>query len=257
MDQSRRHFLKVSGIAAAGLALSTHKLSLWALEPIQDIENPLAHYPARNWESIYRDQYRYDRTFSWVCSPNDTHACRVNAYVRNGIVVREGEEYNYQDYSDIYGNHATSSWNPRQCAKGYTFHRLMYGPYRLKYPLIRRGWREWADAGFPDLTPENKTKYKFDSRGTDQLEKATWDEAYTYIANGIMSIAKRYSGVEGKRKLLAEGYPEEMLAPMKGAGTRTMKFRGGMGLLGVFGKYGMYRLANTMALLDVNIRGVD
>jgi nitrate reductase alpha subunit len=32
--------------------------------------------------------------------------------------------------------------------------------------------------------------------------------------------------------------------------------RGGMGLLGVFGKYGMYRLANTLALLDADIRGV-
>ncbi len=32
--------------------------------------------------------------------------------------------------------------------------------------------------------------------------------------------------------------------------------RGGMGLLGVIGKYGMYRLNNSLALLDVHIRGV-
>ncbi len=44
---------------------------------------------------------------------------------------------------------------------------------------------------------------------------------------------------------------------MGGAGTRTIKMRGGMGLLGVLGKYGMYRLNNSMALLDAKVRGVS
>src|SRR3970282_76652 len=47
-----------------------------------------------------------------------------------------------------------------------------------------------------------------------------------------------------------------MIQDMGGAGTRTMKFRGGMGLLGVLGKYGMYRFSNMMALLDAKVRGV-
>src|SRR3989338_8471200 len=171
---TRRKFLKAAGIMGAGLFISSYAPDLWALELIENVENPLAYYPNRNWEEIYRDQYRYDRTFSWVCSPNDTHACRVLAYVRNGIVVRLGSEYDYQNYRDLYGNKATQNWNPRQCAKGFTFHRLMYGPYRLKHPIIRKGWREWADTGFPDLTPENKSKFKFDSRGTDAFEKISW-----------------------------------------------------------------------------------
>ncbi|MBI4549513.1 MAG: molybdopterin-dependent oxidoreductase [Candidatus Omnitrophica bacterium] len=255
MKLTRRNFLKLSGLTAAGMALAM-KDSLWALEPVEEIANPLAHYPDRDWEQIYRDQYRYDSTFSWVCSPNDTHACRAKAYVRNGVVVRLGSQYDYETYSDLYGNKATSNWNPRQCAKGFTFHRLLYGPYRLKYPIVRRGWRQWAEDGFPELTAQNKTKYKFDSRGTDQFEKVSWDQALGYVAKGLMAVGKRYSGEEGKKKLLAEGYPEEMLAPMEGAGVRTIKMRGGMGLLGVFGKYGMYRLSNTMALLDAHLRGV-
>lgn len=254
MKLTRRKFLKVSGVTSLGVALGFNKLSFGMLKPIETVENPLAYYPNRDWEKIYRDQYRYDSSFSWVCSPNDTHACRANAFVRNGVVVREGEQYDYQNYKDIYGNKSTASWNPRQCAKGYTFHRLVYGPYRLKYPLIRRGWKQWADDGFPMLTEENKKKYKFDSRGTDQLDKASWDEINTYIAKGMMAISKRYSGDEGRKILLDQGYPEEMVKAMGGAGTRTMKFRGGMGLLGVFGKYGMYRLSNTMALLDDHIR---
>ncbi|MCG3177162.1 MAG: Nitrate reductase [Candidatus Omnitrophica bacterium] len=256
MALTRREFIKISAITAAGVAATSGKFPLWAFEPVQDVENPLAFYPNRDWEKIYRDQYRYDDTFSWVCSPNDTHACRAKAYVRNGVVVRLGSQYDYETYSDLYGNKATPNWNPRQCAKGFTFHRLMYGPYRLKYPMIRKGWRQWADDGYPELTPENKSKYKFDSRGTDQLEKATWEEAYTYMGKAFIAIAKRYSGEDGKKRLLDQGYPEEMLKPMEGAGTRTFKMRGGMGLLGVFGKYGMYRLCNTMALLDTHVRGV-
>ena len=51
-----------------------------------------------------------------------------------------------------------------------TFHRILYGPYRLKHPIVRRGWKRWADDGFPQLTQELKAKYKFDSRGTDTFE---------------------------------------------------------------------------------------
>jgi nitrate reductase alpha subunit len=248
---TRRDILKSGGTLAGMLGLPLKAL---AVRP--DITNPLAHYPARDWEKIYRDQYRYDSTFSWVCSPNDTHACRVLAFVRNGVITRMGSQYDYQNYSDIYGNKATVNWNPRQCAKGYTFHRIVYGPYRLKHPIIRAGWKQWADDGFPELTPENKTKYKFDSRGTDTHVRIAWKDALRYIAKAYVAIARRYSGPEGAQRLRDQGYPEEMIAEMGQAGTRTFKMRGGMGLLGVIGKYGMYRLNNSMALLDVHVRGV-
>ncbi|MBL8695340.1 MAG: molybdopterin-dependent oxidoreductase [Planctomycetes bacterium] len=255
-DIDRRQFL-VSASAAGFAAWISHDfLSLSSFAPQDEIANPLATYPARDWEKVYRDQYHFDSTFSWVCSPNDTHACRVKAYVRNGVITRLGNDYNSQDYCDLYGNHATANWNPRQCAKGYTFHRRVYGPYRLKYPMVRKGWREWADAGFPYLTAENRKRYRFDSRGTDQFMRLTWDEANDYIAKGYVAIAAAYSGDEGAKRLLSEGYPKEMVSAMEGAGTRTLKFRGGMGLLGVFGKYGAYRLSNTMALLDESIRKV-
>lgn len=254
MDISRREFLK--GLGSAGLgAFVAPGLKLFSFDTI-DVENPLASYPTRDWERIYRDQYRYDSVFSWVCSPNDTHACRVLAYVRNGIITRMGSEYDHETYSDIYGNMATASWNPRQCAKGFTFHQVVYGPYRLKYPLIRKGWKAWADDGFPTLNHELRTRYKFDVRGEDQLVKIGWDEVFTYIAKAYQALAVTYSGDEGARILLDQGYPPEMVKEMNGAGTMTFKFRGGMGLLGVFGKYGAYRLNNAMSLLDHHVRGV-
>ena len=250
---SRRNFLKLSGAAALSLAAS--QLELRLLDPI-NVGNPLAAYPDRDWEKVYRDQYRYDSSFTYICSPNDTHACRLRAFVRNGIILRSETNYDVARYSDLYGNTATAHWHPRGCKKGQTFHRRMYGPHRLKGPLMRKGWKEWADDGFPLLTPENQSKYKFDARGSDELMPVAWETAYDYIARGMIAIAERYSTEEGWTLLRAQGYPEEMIEAMDGAGTRTFKCSGGMGLLGVIGKYGMYRFSNTLALLDEHVRGV-
>ncbi|KRT69489.1 MAG: putative nitrate oxidoreductase subunit alpha, nitrate reductase 1, alpha subunit [Candidatus Rokubacteria bacterium CSP1-6] len=251
----RREFLRWIG-AGAGTAAAELGLPLRLLAAADPDQNPLAGSVARDWERIYRDQYKYDTTFDWVCSPNDTHACRVRAFVRNGIVTRLGNTYDYQTYADLYGNRATANWNPRQCAKGYTFHRVLYGPYRLKHPIVRRGWKAWADAGFPELTPELKSKYMFDSRGQDEFIQISWEDAFRDIAKALVAIAERYSGDKGKERLLAQGYQPEMVEATGGAGTRTIKMRGGMGLLGVIGKYGMYRLNNSLALLDAMIRRV-
>jgi nitrate reductase alpha subunit len=251
----RREFLRWLGVGA-GASSAELGLPLRLLAAADPDQNPLAGAVARDWESIYRDQYKYDATFDWVCSPNDTHACRVRAYVRNGIVTRLGSTYDYQTYADLYGNHATANWNPRQCAKGYTFHRVLYGPYRLKHPIVRKGWKAWADAGFPELTPELKSKYLFDRRGEDEFIQISWDDAFRDIANALVAIVERYSGEEGKERLLAQGYQPEMVEAAGGAGTRCVKMRGGMGLLGVIGKYGMYRLNNSLALLDAWIRRV-
>jgi len=254
-ELSRRTFLQRSGLAGAGL-LAAPMLPLRFLQAQESIANPLAHYPNRGWEAVYRNQYAYDSSFSWVCAPNDTHNCRVTAHVRNGVIVRMGEQYDVGLYADPQGNRASWNWGNRHCAKGYTFHRVLYGPYRLKHPIIRRGWKRWADDGFPALTPELRARYKFDSRGTDRFDRLSWAEAFAYVAKGLKAIASRYSGEEGARLLEAQGYPPEMIEEMGGAGTRTIKCRGGMGLLGVMGKYGMYRLNNSLALLDVHIRGV-
>lgn len=253
---TRRRFLKWTGLGIGG-ALLAELGGMRMLQARDDVENPLKFYPNRDWEKIYRDQYGYDSSFPFVCSPNDTHACRISALLRNGVIVRMGNEYNVEKVADIYGNKATAAWNPRQCAKGYTFHRIVYGPHRLKFPICRKGWKQWADDGHPYLTPELRTKYKFDSRGTDEFVRITWDQAFKYIAGGLVSVAKTYSGDEGKKRLLEQGYQPEMVESMKGAGTRCCKFRGGMGLLGVIGKYGMYRVANTLAYVDAKVRGVD
>jgi nitrate reductase alpha subunit len=253
-ELSRREFLAAAVISAAAGFLAERSFSLLRSAP--GIPNPLEHYPDRSWEEVYRDQYAYDEVKQFVCSPNCTHACRMDATIRNGVVMRLEPSYDIKNYSDLLGNQATAHWHPRGCNKGFTLHRRVYGPYRLKYPMVRQGWKVWADDGFPPLNRENRRKYKFDSRGTDTFVRLSWDEAFDYIARGMVAIAKRYSGEEGARILAEEGYPPEMIEAMHGAGTRTFKLRGGMGLLGVIGKYGLYRFANMLALLDQHVRGV-
>ena len=189
MKITRRTFLKAA-VTGAGALVAKDALALTFLKPI-DVENPLGVYPNRGWERIYRDQYRYDRSFTWVCGPNDTHMCRLRAFVRNGVVIRSEQEYSDGRCGDLYGNQASVNWNPRGCLKGYTFHRRVYGPYRLKGPVIRKGWKEWADAGFPSLSdqPDLRTRYRFDDRGNDEFVRISWDEAFRYAAEGLAAIA--------------------------------------------------------------------
>ena len=263
---SRRQFLKATGGVAAGLAAIQvadglgvkPTLAYRALAPVGQIDNPLDSYPNRGWEQVYQDQYAYDSSFTYVCSPNDTHACRMRAFVKSGVVMRIEQNYDSGKIKDLYGNQATAAWNPRGCGKGYTLHRRVYGPYRLKYPTIRKGWKQWADAGFPSLSdnPTLRDTYKFNSRGTDTFVRASWDEAFDYMARATKVVAETYSGPKGKTRLQADGYQPEMIEETQGAGTRTIKMRGGMGLLGVIGKYGMYRFSNMLALLDAQVRGV-
>jgi nitrate reductase alpha subunit len=252
---NRRDFLAAGLTASAGSFLLPR---LFGLEPVS-IANPLGVYPNRGWEEVYRDQYRYDRSFSWVCAPNDTHNCRMVAYVRNGIVLRSEQQYESGIVKDLYGNCDTQHWNPRGCAKGFTQQRRLYGPYRLRYPLVRKGWKEWADDGFPSLSdqPELRDKYKFNSRGSDTFVRVSWDEIYRYHAKAVMAIAKTYSGPAGTRRLKADGYEPEMIEACHEAGTRTFKLRGGMGLLGVMGKYGLYRWANMLGVVDCLVRKVE
>ncbi|MEX2650828.1 MAG: molybdopterin-dependent oxidoreductase [Acidimicrobiia bacterium] len=258
-EVSRRRFIQLA--SGAGLAALTGvlELKLIALEAFPGIDNPLLTYPNRGWEAIYRDQYAYDDSFTVICAPNDTHMCRLRAFTRNGVVIRLEQNYDGGNYGDPQGNQSTVHWNPRGCLKGYTLHRRVYGPYRLRFPMVRRGWKEWADDGFPSLSdePDLRATYQFDDRGNDTFVRLNWDEVDGYLARGLEAIARTYSGDEGRRRLLeADGYEPEMLECWDVSGVRTMKFGSSLPVHGVAGKFGLIRFANMLALLDASVRGV-
>ncbi len=136
--------------------------------------------------------------------------------------------------------------------------RRVYGPYRLKGPVLRKGWKEWADAGYPSLSdqPELRTQYKFDDRGGDGFVRVTWDEAAKYVAGAMEAVAKTYSGDDGAARMAKDGYEQVMIDKLEGAGTRTVKVGSNLPIHGVVGKFGIYRFANMLGLLDHHVRGV-
>lgn len=256
---SRRQFIKIAGGAGLAAISGVLDLELLALEAFPGIDNPLLTYPNRGWEQIYRDQYAYDSSFTVICAPNDTHMCRLRAFSRNGIVTRLEQNYDGANYADPQGNTSTAHWNPRGCLKGFTLHRRVYGPYRLRAPMVRNGWKEWADDGFPSLSddPDLRARYRFDDRGNDTFIRLTWEEVDDYAARGLEAIARTYSGDDGRRRLIDEdGYEPEMLEFWEGSGVRTMKFGSSLPVHGVAGKFGLFRFANMLALLDADVRGV-
>lgn len=86
---SRREFLKISAIGVGGASLLwSSPTSLFYLQGIPEIDNPLDFYPNRSWERIYRNQYKFDSSFTYICSPNCTHECRMRGFTRNGVMIR-------------------------------------------------------------------------------------------------------------------------------------------------------------------------
>src|SRR5262249_26105471 len=112
---NRRDFLRFSLGTVGGTGLLAPRL--WGFDP-GSVANPLGVYPSRDWEKVYRDQYKVDGWFSWVCAPNDTHNCLLRAYTRNGVVLRSESGYECGRVKDLYGNTDTRHWNPRSCSKG-------------------------------------------------------------------------------------------------------------------------------------------
>jgi len=259
MKLSRRDFLRIASAGGVGALTSGFGFfNFGGLAPLA-VDNPLDFYPSRDWEKTYRNAYKVDDSFTFVCAPNDTHMCRLRAFVRNGVVLRTEQAYDAGLATDLYGNKSSPHWNPRGCLKGYTIHRRVYGPHRLKGPVVRRGWKEWADDGFPSLSdhPELRSKYKFDARAEDSFVRLSWSEVSDYVARGLRAVAETYSGDEGRRRMIEkDGYAPEMLEHWEEAGTRTIKMGSSLPVHGVIGKFGLFRFCNMLALLDSHVRGV-
>ncbi|MBL8114613.1 MAG: hypothetical protein JNK60_17160, partial [Acidobacteria bacterium] len=74
-DISRRNVRTAAGTAGFG-AFVASATRAWGLDVVS---NPLAVYPDRGWEKVYRDLWKYDSTFTFTCAPNDTHNCLLRA----------------------------------------------------------------------------------------------------------------------------------------------------------------------------------
>lgn len=262
MKTSRRKFLKNLAFSSTGVFVLSQmhidgfKQAFAFFDPI-DIKNPLAFYPQRDWEKTYRDLWKYDSEFTFLCAPNDTHNCLLKAHVKNDTVIRIAPSFGFSKASDLQGNTASARWEPRCCQKGLALSRRFYGDRRVKYPVIREGFLQWIKDGFPrEKNGKAPAKY-FEGRGKEAFIKITWDEAYEYTGKALENIAITYNGKKGMKLLAEQGYDPLMVEATHGKGVQTLKFRGGMAALGVTRIFGMNRLANSMSLLDAKISKVD
>lgn len=151
MTISRRQFIKgsLSVAAAAGLPFSLGHPALAAL-----VESK-----GRQWEDGYRNVVKGERMVRTINMPNCTGSCAWNVIVKDGVVKRVEQPLDYPD----------DEYNPRGCMKGSTYHRRVYSPNRIKYPMKRVG-----------------------PRGSGQWERITWDEALDFIASEMKRIAAKY-----------------------------------------------------------------
>ena len=139
---TRRDFLKLVPPATAVILMEMYLpkevLSFTYVEPIEYDLNPLESYPNRDWEGVYRDLYSYDSTFHYLCAPNDTHGCLLNAKMKNGVIKWIDPSFGYHKATDLYGNTATARWDPRICVSGVAYLRRFYAAERrVKGAFIR------------------------------------------------------------------------------------------------------------------------
>jgi nitrate reductase alpha subunit len=248
---SRREFLEWATATGLGGFVAS-ATSAWALDAP---DNPLARYPDRGWERVYRDLWHHDSSFTFLCAPNDTHNCILNGYVKSGVISRIGPTMRYGEATDLYGNGASHRWDPRVCQKGLALTRRFYGDRRVRHPMVRAGFKRWIEEGFP-RGEDGRPPKEFFNRARDEWVRMNHEEAAELVARALVNIAETYSGEQGAKRLRDQHYDEETIAAMKGAGVQALKFRGGMPLLGMTRVFGLYRMANSMALLDAKIRGV-
>lgn len=256
---TRRTFLRRAAGAGLGLALAeVFSVDSWHLEASEPIviPDPFEVFPDRDWERVYRNLFKSDGSFVFLCAPNDTHNCLLRADTKNGVVVRIGPTYGYGKAEDLHGNRASHRWDPRCCQKGLALARRFYGDRRVQGAMVRRGFKEWADAGFPRDPDSGKPRTDLDRRGEDSWLKVGWDEAYDLAAKAYRDIVTTYSGEAGAERLRKQGYDPDMVTAVEQAGTRVVKMRGGMPLLGITRLFGFYRFANMLALLDDHVRKV-
>ncbi|MBI4213401.1 MAG: molybdopterin-dependent oxidoreductase [Chloroflexi bacterium] len=256
VNVSRRRFLQLGAGTVAGLSAAALVRDRAFLETIPNIENPLAFYPNRGWEKFYRDLFKHDSEFVFLCAPNDTHNCLLTARVKQGVITRIEPTYRYGDATDVYGNRASHRWDPRACQKGLGLARRFYGDRRVKGALVRKGYLDWVSAGRPRDPVTGVPPAALFQRGTDEWVKVTFDQAYEMVAASLVDIARTYNGPEGQERLRKQGYDEDMIETQKGHGTQVLKFRGGMPFLGATRLMGFYRIANSMALLDAQLSRV-
>lgn len=170
---SRRSFLKGSAAATAALA----GISMAACGNESNLtpapaatEAPAAETTAPVVEAAVADACEGGKWVAAPCWHNCGGKCLVKAYVKDGVIIRQGTDSNSSD-DEV-------NRQQRACLRGFSQQYQARGLDRLKYPMKRKNW-----------SPENPNP---ELRGIDEWERISWDEAATYIHDEIVKVQEKY-----------------------------------------------------------------
>lgn len=158
---TRRDFLRVAGLTAAGMAAADPALAFTKIEP--PTYDPLKEYPYRTWEDLYRKEWTWDAVGLSAHSVGCVAGCAWKVYTKGGIPLREEQVSQYPQLPGI------PDMNPRGCQKGAVYCSWMLQPDFLKYPLKRVG-----------------------ARGERKWKRISWDEALDEIAEKIIEVLQKH-----------------------------------------------------------------
>ncbi len=131
-----------------------------------------------NNDNTFKDKEKTTAVYtSCMCNCGSTSHCVLKAYVKNGVVVAVEPDDRYNTgigredevLSDKELSKATIQRRP--CQKGLVFHKYIYHPERILYPLKR--------------DPNTK-------RGEGKYIRISWEEALNTIAGKMMEYREKY-----------------------------------------------------------------
>ncbi len=157
---TRRTFL---GAAGATCLVATFSGS-FALKTLATTQDPNTQYEYTSWENLHRNEWTWDKKTRGAHLANCTGACPHFVYTKGGVVLREEPSKDMPTFEGI------PEYNPRGCLKGACATDYMYGPHRIKYPLIRTG-----------------------ERGEGKWRRASWNEALDMIADKVIDTIRDHA----------------------------------------------------------------
>ncbi len=159
---SRRAFMKITGITTA--AVSTGAAAVFA----KDAYASNAHAKFNKMLEYY-DKGKLTHSFCEMCFWN----CGLNVYSNTNAFFVDGKQSAVSKSNNVVHKIEGKPLNPNNyghiCAKGNSGIYELYGPNRLKYPLIRAG-----------------------ERGEGKWRKASWEEAFDYIGKKLKPIIDEF-----------------------------------------------------------------
>ncbi|MFI1994519.1 nitrate reductase subunit alpha [Actinoplanes sp. NPDC020271] len=151
-----------------------------------------------DWESFYRDRWKYDKVVRSTHGVNCTGSCSWNVFVRDGLITWEHQATDYPTTGPD-----APDYEPRGCPRGASFSWYEYSPSRVRHPYLRGTLAEmFREArqrlGDPVLawaeiveTPLKARAYK-SQRGRGGFVRASWDEAIEIAAAAHVYTTKTY-----------------------------------------------------------------